>query len=363
MARQNRPFRHTRKIDPLPLKAVILNDTRGDNHFGCMRVMRIIEDGLTSRGIDIAATSLVRNDWTRDAAFLAAMSRADLIVVNGEGTLHHGSRQGSKLLDVVDHPARGKTPVALINAVYQDNPSAWNARLSRIDLISTRDSWSAAEVEKAIGRKVGYVPDLSLAEGAVTTHATRPRDRLLIGDSVNRDIGRQLLAFADRRSDARYLPILTSIKPPKPHYPAPLRALRQAYIDLHARAFGLRHGHTEFNRSEAGFLASLETGYLHLTGRFHAVCLCLATGTPFLALESNSWKIAALLNDFGLGSERIVTLDEAKRRIEAQQRFDFTTQEREIIAAGLIAAQEGADDLFDRLLALARSHQAGAGTR
>lgn len=362
MARQSRPSRHTRKIDPLPLTAVILNDTRGDNHFGCMRVMRILEHSLRSRGIDIAATSLVRNDWTRDAAFLRAMGQADLIVINGEGTLHHGSKQGSKLLDVVDHPARGKTPVALINAVYQDNPPAWNARLASINLISTRDSWSAAEVEKAIGRKVGFVPDLSLAEGAVPTPAALRRERLLIGDSVNRDIGRQLLALADRRDDARYLPILTSIKPPKPHYPAPLRALRQAYIALHARAFGLRHGHTEFNRSEAGFLASLETGYLHLTGRFHAVCLCLATGTPFLALESNSWKIAALLDDFGLGSERIVTLEEAKRRIEAQQRFDFTPHERDIIATGLVAARESANDLFDRLLVLARSHQAGAGT-
>ncbi len=360
MACQRRPFRHTRKIDPLPLKAVILNDTRGDNHFGCMRVMRIIEQNLKARGIEIAATSLVRNDWKRDEAFLNAMRAADLIVINGEGTLHHGSKQGVRLLDVVDHPARGATPVALINAVYQDNPPAWNERLARVDLISTRDSWSAAEVEKAIGRKVGFVPDLSLAEGAIATPGTARRDRLLVGDSVNRNIGRQLLAFADQRDDARYLPILTSIKPPKPHYPPPLRVLRQAYIDLHATLFGWRHRHTEFNRTEAGFLKSLQSGYLHLTGRFHAVCLCLATGTPFLALESNSWKIAALLHDFGLGAERIVTLDEARRRIEANERFDFTPEESQTIAAGLAAASKGAGDLFDSLLALARSKPAGA---
>lgn len=362
MVCQRRPFRHTRKIDPLPLKAVILNDTRGDNHFGCMRVMRIIEQNLQSRGMEIAATSLVRNDWKRDEAFLNAMRSADLIVINGEGTLHHGSKQGSRLLDVVDCLARGTTPVALINAVYQDNPSAWNDRLARIDLISTRDSWSATEVEKAIGRKVGFVPDLSLAEGAIATPAAAQRDRLLVGDSVNREIGRQLLAYADQRDDARYLPILTSIKPPKPHYPAPLRALRQAYIDLHATLFGWRHRHTAFNRTEAGFLECLQSGYLHLTGRFHAVCLCLATQTPFLALESNSWKIAALLHDFGLGEDRIVTLDEARRRIEAKERVDFTPREREVIATGLAAARKGADELFDSLLQLAKTKNAGAET-
>ncbi len=328
-----------------------------------MRVMRVIEEGLKARGITISATSLVRNDWPRDRAFLAAMQNADLIVINGEGTLHHGSKQGAKLLDVVDHPARGTTPAALINAVYQDNPTAWNERLAKFDLISTRDSWSAKEVETAIGRKTDFVPDLSLAEGAVSTPETLRRDRLLIGDSVNRAVGRQLLAFADQRDDARYLPILTSIKPPKPHYPLVLRALRQAYIDLHAKAFGWRHRHTLFNRTEAGFVESLQSGYLHLTGRFHAVCLCLATGTPFLALESNSWKIAALLHDFGLGNDRIVTLEEARRRIKAGESFDFSAGERKIIDSGLAAARSGAQALFDSLDVLARTAKAGSAAR
>jgi hypothetical protein len=74
MACQRRPFRHTRKIDPLPLKAVILNDTRGDNHFGCMRVMRIIEQNRGPR-IEIAATSLVQRLKRR--GFPNAMRAAD----------------------------------------------------------------------------------------------------------------------------------------------------------------------------------------------------------------------------------------------------------------------------------------------
>lgn len=328
-----------------------------------MRVMRVIEEGLKARGIAITATSLVRNDWTRDAGFLAAMRDADLIVINGEGTLHHGSKQGAKLLDVVDHPARRTTPVALINAVYQDNPPAWNERLAKINLISARDSWSAAEIEKAIGKKTGFVPDLSLAEGAVPSSAALRRDRLLVGDSVNRDVGRQLLDFADRRNDARYLPILTSIKPPKPHYPPVIRALRQAYIDLQAKVFSWQHRHTLFNRTEAGFVESLQSAYLHLTGRFHAVCLCLATGTPFLALESNSWKIAALLHDFGLGNDRIVTLEEARRRIEAGENFDFSAEERKIIDRGLAATRSEAQALFDSLAVLAHTAKAGSSAR
>ncbi len=341
------------------LKAVILNDTRGDNHFGCMRVMRILEENLVARGIDVTATSLVRNDWSRDQRFLVAMQTADLIIINGEGTLHHGSKQGSKLLEVIDHPARGTTPVALINAVYQDNPTAWSVQLSRMSLLMARDSWSAKELSTAIGRAVDFVPDLSLAEGPISLNPSVQRNRLLVGDSVNRYITKQMLRFVDARQDANFLPILTSIKPPKPHYPPPLRALRQAYIDVHAATFGLGHRRTQFNATEAGFVSSLATGYLHLTGRFHSICLCLATATPFLALESNSWKISALLRDFGLSTDRIVTFEQACDRLANNEVLDFTEEEQQKINSGLLASKRKASDLFDRLLLLAIAHQMG----
>ena len=35
-------------------------------------------------------------------------------------------------------------PVALINALYQDNPQDWRRYLDKFALISPRDSWSAA---------------------------------------------------------------------------------------------------------------------------------------------------------------------------------------------------------------------------
>ena len=47
----------------MPLTAVLMNDTRGHAHFGCQRVMRVIESNLESRGIKVTARSLVRNDW------------------------------------------------------------------------------------------------------------------------------------------------------------------------------------------------------------------------------------------------------------------------------------------------------------
>jgi hypothetical protein len=333
------------------VKAVILNDTRGDNHFGCFRVMRIIEENLAHRGIDVIGRSLVRNDWQRDRRFLARLSEADLVVINGEGTLHHGHRQGERLLKIAAHPARGKKPIALINTIYQQNPDSWKQYLDGIDLISARDSRSAAEITRLTGRDCGMVPDLSLAEGALIVPNT-PRTRLLIGDSVETSTRQALLSLTELDPSAKFLPILKGLKPSKPHHPTPFRQLREAYIRLNARYSQWRRGNIEFNRDEAGFIRSLTSARLHVTGRFHAVCFCLFTGTPFLAVESNSWKMAALLEDFGLGSDRIVPRDQIKVQLASGKDFGFTDEENIKITAGLERCKHGATDLFDRVAAL-----------
>ncbi|OHV84295.1 hypothetical protein LCM4573_00980 [Rhizobium sp. LCM 4573] len=338
------PERHS-----LTLKAVILNDTRGDNHFGCLRVMRIIEENLARRNIQIVARSLVRNDWENDRRFLAVMSDSNIIVINGEGTLHHGAAQGERLLRVVDHPARGDKPVVLINTLYQENPTAWGRYLERIALISTRDSWSAEAASAQAGRPVGFVPDLSLAEGAVSAPTTTNRNLLLVGDSVSREVSRTLAHIAFSRADARFLPILKTLKPSKPHYPPPLRMLREAYIHLHAAASGMRHPNILFSKDEAGFIEALQHAYLHVTGRFHAVCFCLFTGTPFLAVDSNSWKIGALLNDFGLGTERLTTPSSLSARLSHPEGESYSDEERRKIGIGLEKCRTDARLLFDEI--------------
>lgn len=334
------------------VKAVILNDTRGDNHFGCFRVMRIIEENLVRRGTTVIGRSLVRNDWERDRGFLEKLSEADLVVINGEGTLHHGHRQGERLLRIAEHPARGRKPIALINAIYQENPESWKTYLDWIDLISTRDSRSAAEISRLTGRDCGFVPDLSLAEGALASPGIA-RTRLLIGDSVETRTRLALRALTEIDANAKYLPILKGLKPSKPHHPTPFRQLREVYIWLNARYSQWRHGNIEFNGDETGFIRSLLSARLHVTGRFHAVCFCLFTGTPFLAVESNSWKMGALLEDFGLGTGRIVPVEQIRARLNSGEDFAFTEEEEATIAAGLGRCKQGAADLFDRIAALA----------
>lgn len=315
--------------------------------------MRMIEANLAVRGITVLARSMVRTNWEKNRSFLEAMANSDLIVINGEGTLHHGSRHGERLLKVVNHPARANKPVALINALYQDNPEHWGRYLEKMSLISTRDSRSAAAVTEASGLSVDVVPDLSLSAGAEPRPGMLVRDRLLIGDSVSRNVSASLLALRDMHPEAYFLPILRTIKPSKPHFPLPLRLLRQGYIELHARAFALSENRVLYSRSEPEFIAALRRGRLHVTGRFHAICFCLFTRTPFLAVGSNSWKIEALLEDFGLGKRRLVTQDQVATHLEAPDELAFTDEEQRAITAGLTMSHNRTARLFDRLKEIA----------
>lgn len=333
-------------------KAVILNDTRGDNHFGCFRVMRVIEEQLARRNIKVIATSLVRNDWENDRRFLAAMPQADVIVINGEGTLHHGAKAGERLLKVVDHPVRGEKPVVLINALYQENPTDWNGYLEKMALIATRDSWSAKSVLEQTGREVFMVPDLSLAEGMMPP-SPHTRDLLLVGDSVSRETSRGLLRIAASRPDARLFPITLTIKASKPHFPQPLKAMRDAYTKLHAAGFALRHGNVLFNKTEDDFVDDLRRASLHVTGRFHSICFCLFTRTPFLALDSNSWKIEALLHDLDLGTSRIVKLQDIEARMANVENEALTVEEEQKIATALELCKRKAGQLFDEIRRIA----------
>jgi hypothetical protein len=331
-----------------------MNDTRGHAHFGCQRVMRVIEQNLESRGVKVTARSLVRNDWPSDRTFLEAASAADIIVINGEGTLHHGARPGELLLQIADHPVRAGKPVALINAIYQENPEHWRRYLDAIDLISPRDSWSAAVLSEATGRKIEHVPDLSMAEGFHPAADTSERTILTIGESVLRDTRNELIALFQKRPEAYFLPIVGTIKSPKLRSPQPLRALRKLYVELHSAAFKARNRRAIFAQDEFDYADALLRSTLHASGRFHAICFALTTKTPFLALSSNAWKVEALFEDMGIDKRRLVPFDRIDQLISVPADLGFQPEEMLRIEHAMAAGTRAAGETFDQIAKLAR---------
>jgi len=294
---------------PVPLPrdapaAIILNDTRVDRHHGCSSVMRVLETGLANAGFRIAATVPAHSDWSQDAGFQAALPTARLLVVNGEGTLHHDRPAGLRLLQSAEHARERGLATALVNAGWEANGSAYAGAVRNFDLVSARDSRSA-EALRAVGVECRVVPDLSLCTDPPPMDTVRngiaytdsvEQDVTLALDALRRTSGGQVLSIHDwdPASESAWRFLRAGIGRKDLAKPARMLAL------LNARRVLWRNSlpHT------ADVLKRIAGFELLVSGRFHACTLALVARTPFVVAGTNSRKIEALVEDCGLAPWR-----------------------------------------------------------
>lgn len=331
------------------MKFVILNNTLDQPHFGCQRVMQTIGHLLESRGATVIGTALAGTHWERDPLFLKALERCDAILINGEGTLHHGHARAERLLKIVDHPLRANKPVSIVNALYQANPDSWKRYLDKVQVIIARDGKSHDELAKVYGGQLFKTLDLSLHEPYSVTAGER--QAISFGDSVFPEVSKQLLQLSAAHNGSLFLPIMKTIKSRKASLPPILRALRDAYIQLHALAYKVAHRHARFAKDESEFLDLLAHSRLHVTGRFHGACLSLLAGTPFLSVASNSWKIEALIEDLGLSKQRIITLNQLQKMDFSDHVLNFSPEERSNMSAAMFNSRRLVESAFDLIAA------------
>ena len=209
-----------------------------------------------------------------------------------------------------------------------------------------RESRSAAEVRTA-GFDCRLVPDLSLYEPVAT-----PAGRQGVGftDSVVRDLVPGLEA-ARRRAGAAAVPIqygggrLAWVRQALGRqdllHPARLAALAGARL----ASYGAQAA------DDAAYMDRIAGLEMLVTGRFHAATFALAAGTPLLALESNTHKIAAVIEDARLDPARILAPAELPR-LDASPR-PWSAAERQNLDAYLREGRQATDALFAALADLA----------
>lgn len=333
-------------------RAVLLNDTSFVAHHGSRQVVATIRSSLARRGIKIVASTPAGAHWERNQAFIDGLTTADLVVINGEGTLHDGAPAGERLLRIAQHPLRSKRPIALINALWQDNPKAWHTLLKKVDLIVVRDGRSKRELARD-GIGADLCPDLSFYHDWGNHRRDRnDGDRIVFGDSVYRDVSKALFTtYQNHRGPRAYLPIRARQR----HELHRTLTMTEHVDNLrhHLRAWmqSLRDCNQLMARDAKEYVAHLARGSMHVTGRYHAVCLSIAIGMPFVAVASNSNKIEALIDDIGLDARRIAkSVDDALDSCVGA----FSNDEKASVEQWLALARKRADEVFDSVAALAR---------
>jgi hypothetical protein len=261
------------------VRAVVLNDTRRGSfarHLGCNAVMEHLLHLCAENGIEVVRT-FREPEVFESREFFDALRDVDAVIANGEGTMHHDNRHAQCLSRALLRASQCGKRTALINTVWQGNRIV-NECVGAIDFICARDSWSARELREAGRADVAVAPDLSLLQMSSTELGLNgARGGTLFVDSVDLALTRRLHAFA-AANGARF------------------RNMQEwtRREELGSETFAT----CDLLKAE-----DLARARVLIGGRFHAICLALKQGLPFLGARSNTHKLEALLHDAGVPLE------------------------------------------------------------
>ncbi|MBK1833670.1 polysaccharide pyruvyl transferase family protein [Roseibacillus ishigakijimensis] len=278
------------------MKVFLVNDTsRWENHFGCQLVGASYREWFARTGVQLLGS--VGRDFGEE--IYPALEKADLVVVNGEGSVHHNKNQ--HLLKLAE-----RWPTVLLNSVWQDNVRQdFHRHLKLVTFRESRSlqSWQATGPEEVPARRV---PDLVFGSSLVAEWAHAA------------PVERQGMLRTD---DVRY-----AAKAKRP--------VKGIFKRLAYRRGVL----TRCETPPAFMLDRIMRSERVVTGRFHAVALAIASESDFVCWPSNTHKIEGMLEDAGL-SERLVPQAEAEAfaaeapPLAVEKARSYTREARKRIAA------------------------------
>lgn len=279
-------------------RAVLLNDTAQAGNHGSQLAINQLIHLAESHGIEIAQRHTIDVELEK-----LATDGIDLVLVNGEGSLHHSKKAAKAIAAVPAWAEKRGMQAFLINSIYQENNSAIFEGVRRYKQIYVRDGRSFEELD-GLGERPKDVVDLSLTWQP--DHALADgRSTVVVTDSTVPTVNAELFAFSQTLSDSYFMPFRS--RPPLLSGSA-----WQNFADL--SRFHIRKivAHVQLKPLDRARYANILPTFgdlvsflcnkakLIVAGRYHAVCLALDLKIPFVAVPSNSFKVEALLAEVGM---------------------------------------------------------------
>lgn len=334
------------------MKVLVVNCTKSEGHHGCSRVYENTNINLKKRGADKILYIPTEEDPLTEQ-HKPKFEAADVVIVNGEGSIHHGRKKAKSLLQVGKLAKSLGKKSFLINSTIQGNPVSYYENLRDFDKIFVRDSFTKRHISK-YHDDIKVVPDISFWSESINTGA---RDNIGFVCNVSTDITLQLYKTSKRNNykmvsvfetDTLSDDIISkSMIGKKDLIFKPLKVLR---VKEYLNNVSTVESHDLFSH----WIASKE---LLVTGRYHALCFSINNLTPFLVTESNSFKVQGLLYDiFGddysnriLKGGRFKELDKISCKALVQE-LKFSQKEIKKLDRFLVEGKKSIEDMFDIIM-------------
>lgn len=283
------------------MEVMLLNDTGIVPHVGCQAVSDAHVRMLAENGHKIKYRYFVGqlnefytgnqqksiNKVLNNKELMQKISDVDAVVVNGEGTIHHGA--GLHYLAILAAAQEIGKKTLLVNAVFQES-YGFEQVLRKLDDFCVRDIFSSEfAFKRNINNRVVLDSFIEAEFGSFKKPFVDLSDKVVVTDwhpYRERDVGYTLRRYLEQnRKSCFYFPLHHGI---------------QSYLW----------------RETPKALSSCE---FIITGRHHGVYLSALARRPFIALPSNTYKIEGLIRMSGLPIPLCSKPKELSRAIEFYQ--------------------------------------------
>ncbi len=345
----------------MPHYYFLVNDTRYDNHHGCLTVIRNLHLGMEKRQWHSSGSLPVSSSVTQLKHYQDAIRKARLIIVNGEGSLHHNSRNTRLLLDIISHLQKTH-PVVIVNALWQDNDQeSWLPVLKKLSAIYVRDKKSQNQLHN-MGIKANYAPDLTFYhyEKYADSSQDRPFDTYGCTDSVLKPWNQQAFNLTESHSNLEYITLLTAHYSFACHTKHRIKQLKyliypflwhwfKAPVPIKYKTLRYAKDSTEH------FLKHLHQYQAVCVARYHALCFVIQQNIPFLFVPSNSHKSESLIEEIGLPLKNLSLNKEDNMVEQLQVCKKQHIQYQETIHHFCITSKQQIDHMFDDICSINNS--------
>lgn len=187
----------------------------------------------------------------------------DCLVVNGEGSMHHDSKNFKWKMAALAEAVAAQKPAYLINTVWQANSNEFDETLRALRGITVREQASHDDllhrhnIESVVRLDVSY-----WAEVEESARYVDWKNSVVVGDFYSREFGNFVRWTG-----------------------GPL--LRHPYIDMSGQGW-------------SSLVKGLRTASLFVTGRHHGVFAACRARTPFVSMPGNTHKIEGMVKMSGL---------------------------------------------------------------
>lgn len=310
------------------LNALLVNDASLAGHHGSAVVTQQIKRFSADAGMHV-----VKSVRLNDSAASLEENTFDVVLINGEGSLHSNS-SASRMIAALSAKTAGRTPCYLINSCEADNDDDILRDVSSSRLLFVRDTASAARF-RHLGYRSTVVPDLTLTAPLKRSTQAGP---ILVTDASNEERTRRLIAIA-RSHGSDMITLRTRPPAGAKRLAFAVKSSCASLTPAPLSPWSLRYGHW---LPAAKLFARMETAGGIICGRYHAACFAIKMRIPFLAIEANARKTSSLLSDIGM-TERLVHMDDLSSGLTPPP---FSAIEIEKIDAFVESAERGAKRMF-----------------